>query len=231
MPAVISSPSHIRSARSGQRANLAHTALAADSDHKIDGIRPTLSRADADPNDLTKIILTFSEAIGTVTQADITVKKGTTAQTIDSVAIDSTDATKVVVTLDTALMSTDTNITVDLAADAVKDVPGNGIAEVLGTSVSVEDNTAPTFVSAGTNDTDEVVLTYSETLNTTAPATSAFTVKVGGSNRGVEGRRPLRDRPARPGARSGVPRNPAGSGKASCLVGRRTAALRPGRAG
>ena len=103
-----------------------------------------------------------------MTQADITVKKGTTAQTIDSVAIDSTDATKVVVTLDTALLSTDTNITVDLAADAVKDVPGNGIAEVLATSVSLVDNVAPTFVSAGTNGTDEVVLTYDEALNTTA---------------------------------------------------------------
>ena len=121
-----------------------------------------------------------------MTQADITVKKGTTAQTIDSVAIDSTDATKVVVTLDTALLSTDTNVTVDLAADAVKDVPGNGIAEVLGTSVSLEDNVAPTFVSAGTNGTDEVVLTYDEALNTTAPATSAFTVKVGGNTRGVD---------------------------------------------
>ena len=96
------------------------------------------------------------------------------------------DATKVVVTLSAALMTTDTNVTVDLDADAVKDVPGNGIAEVLGTSVSVEDTVAPTFVSAGTNDTDEVVLTYSETLNTTAPATSAFTVKVGGNSRGVD---------------------------------------------
>ena len=170
----------------GQEATTAHSGLAEDSDHKVDGIRPTLSRADADPNDLTKVILTFSEAIGTVTQADITVKKGTTAQTIDSAAIDSTDATKVVVTLDTALVSTDTNVTVDLAADAVKDVPGNGIDVDTGNPVSVEDNVAPTFVSAGTSGTDEVVLTYDEALNTTAPATSAFTVKVGGTSRGVD---------------------------------------------
>ena len=170
----------------GQQANDDHSARPIDSDHKIDGIRPTLSRADADPNDLTKIILTFSEAIGTIGSTGITVKKGTTDQSIDSFAIDSMDATKVVVTLDTALLSADTDITVDLAADAVKDVPGNGIAEVLGTSVSVEDNTAPTFVSAGTNGTDEVVLTYDEALNTTQPATSAFTVKVGGTGRGVD---------------------------------------------
>ena len=170
----------------GQRANFDHSGLAADSDHKVDGIRPTLSRADADPNDLTKIILTFSEAIGTVTQADITVKKGTTAQTIDSVAIDSTDATKVVVTLDTALLSTDTNVTVDLAADAVKDVPGNGIAEVLGTSVSVEDNVAPTLESAQViaGSPRSVVLIFDEALASgSTPATSRFTVKVEGNSR------------------------------------------------
>ena len=89
-------------------------------------------------------------------------------------------------TLDTALLSTDTNITVDLAADAVKDVPGNGNAEDLATAVSLVDNVAPTFVSAGTSGTDKVVLTYSEALNTTQPATSAFTVKVGGNSRGVD---------------------------------------------
>ena len=53
-------------------------------------------------------------------------------------------------------------------------------------AVSVVDNTAPTFVSAGTSGTGKVVLTYSEALNTTQPATSAFTVEVGGNNRGVD---------------------------------------------
>ena len=170
----------------GQVVNYSFSAIEDDSGHKVDGIRPTLSRADADPNDLTKIILTFSEAIGTVTQADITVKKGTTAQTIDSVAIDSTDATKVVVTLDTALLSTDTNVTVDLAADAVKDVPGNGIAEVLGTSVSVEDNVAPTLESAQViaGSPRSVVLIFDEALASgSTPATSRFTVKVEGNSR------------------------------------------------
>ena len=131
-------------------------------------------------------------------------KKGGTDQTIDSVAIDSTDATKVVVTLDTALLSTDTNITVELDADAVTDVPGNGNAEVTSTAVSLVDNTAPTFVSAGTNGTDEVVLTYDEALNTTQPATSAFTVKVGGNTAAWTRSRfpaaPSRSRSPRPSA-------------------------------
>ena len=162
-----------------------HSGLAADSDHKVDGVKPTLSSANAS-GDLTKVVLSFSEAIGTVDNTKITVKKGGTDQTTTGAAIDSTDSNKVEITLMTALLTTDTNITVDLAADAVTDVPGNGNAEDLATAVSLVDNTAPTFVSAGTNGTDEVVLTYSEALNTTQPATSAFTVKVGGTSRGVD---------------------------------------------
>ena len=167
-----------------QRANTTHSGLAADSDHKVDGVKPTLSSADAS-SDLTKVVLTFSEAIGMVDNTKITVKKGGTDQTTTGAAIDSTNSTKVEITLMTAFLSTDTNITVELAADAVTDVPGNGIDAVSSMAVSLVDNTAPTFVSAGTSDTDKVVLTYDEALNTTQPATSAFTVKVGGNNRGV----------------------------------------------
>ena len=169
----------------GQRANLEHSHLTGDSDHKVDGVKPTLSSANAS-GDLSKVVLTFSEAIGTVDNTKITVKKGGTDQTTTGAAIDSTNSNKVEITLMTALLTTDTNITVDLDADAVTDVPGNGNAEDLATAVSLVDNTAPTFVSAGTNGTDEVVLTYSEALNTTQPATSAFTVKVGGTSRGVD---------------------------------------------
>ena len=89
-------------------------------------------------------------------------------------------------TLDTALLSTDTNITVDLAADAVKDVPGNGIAEVLGTSVSLEDNVAPTLESAQViaGSPRSVVLIFDEALASgSTPATSRFTVKVEGNSR------------------------------------------------
>ena len=170
----------------GQSANTDHSGLADDSDHKVDGVKPTLSSANAS-GDLTKVVLTFSEAIGTVDGTKITVKKGGTTQTTTGAAIDSTNSTKVEITLMTAFLSTDTNITVELDADAVADVPGNGIDAVSSMAVSLVDNTAPTFVSAGTNDTDEVVLTYSEALDTgSQPATSAFTVEVGGEDRGVD---------------------------------------------
>ena len=168
----------------GQTANLDYSQLVDDSNHKVDAVKPTLSAANAS-GDLTKVVLTFSEAIGSVDNSKITVKKGGTDQTTTGAVID-LNRTKVEITLTTALLGTDTNITVDLAADAVADAPGNGNVEDLATAVSLVDTTAPTFVSAGTNDTDEVVLTYSEALNTTQPATSAFTVKVGGNNRGVD---------------------------------------------
>ena len=188
----------------GQLISRAHSAIAASANHKVDGVKPTLSSANA-LGDLTKVVLTFREAIGTVDNTKITVKKGGTTQSTTGAAIATDDATKVEIALTTALAATDTNVTVDLAADAVKDVPGNGNAEDLATAVSLVDTVAPTFVSAGTNDTDEVVLTYSEALNTTQPATSAFTVEVGGVGRGVDtvaisGQAPSRSRSPRPSA-------------------------------
>ena len=169
-----------------QRANLAHAALPVDANHKIDGVRPTLvttgSNAPKTSSDGTRIILTFSEDIGTADRTKITVKSGTTTKAITST---SWTFSSVNLFLTTALTAADTAVTVELDADAVTDVPGNGIDAVSPMAVSLVDTTAPTFVSAGTSDTDKVVLTYDEALNTTQPATSAFTVKVGGNNRGV----------------------------------------------
>ena len=135
-----------------QQAISTHSGIAEDSDHKVDGIRPTLSTANADPNDLTKIILTFNEAISAVDDTKFTIKKGamSTTQTTNGVAIDANDAKQVIVTLTTTLVSTDTNITIDLAADAVKDIPTNGNAQDLARSVSIADTepSAPTNLTA-----------------------------------------------------------------------------------
>ncbi len=153
-----------------------HPAIAVDANHKVDGVKPTLSSADAS-SDLTKVVLTFSEAIGMVDNTKITVKKGGTDQTTTGAAIDSTNSTKVEITLMTAFLSTDTNITVELAADAVTDVPGNGIDAVSSMAVSLVDNTAPTLTTASTVSNTEVLLTYNEPLDPDSiPAASAFTV-------------------------------------------------------
>ena len=167
---------------------LTHAAVAASASHRVDGVKPTLSSANAS-GDLTKVVLTFSEAIGTVDNTKITVKKGGTDQTTTGAAIDSANSTKVEITLTTAFLSTDTNITVELTADAVKDVPGNGIDAVSPMAVSLVDTTAPTLVSVevavalatlGTG----LQLIFDETIDSTSiPGVSAFTVKVEGNSR------------------------------------------------
>ena len=162
----------------GQRANLAHAALPVDANHKIDGVRPTLSSANAS-GDLTKVVLTFSEAIGTVDNPKITVKKGGTDQTTTGAAIDSTNSTKVEITLMTAFLSTDTNITVELAADAVKDVPGNGIDAVSSGWPSASWTTPRPRCRErpGPRPTTEVLLTYNEPLDPDSiPGTSAWAI-------------------------------------------------------
>ena len=164
---------------------LTHAAVAADSDHKVDGVKPTLSSANAS-GDLTKVVLTFSEAIGTVDNTKITVKKGGTTQNTTGAAIDSTNSTKVEITLMTAFLSTDTNITVELDADAVTDVPGNGIDEVSSMAVSLVDTTPPTLTGAGTTSTTEILLSFDEALDSNSiPSTSQFVVTVGGASRTV----------------------------------------------
>ena len=86
--------------------------------------------------DGSKIILVFSENIGTVDTTKITVKEGTTTLSLTGQV---TSGSRVQLTLLTAadvIGSSVTNITVALAVDAVTDVPGNGIAAVSATSVT-----------------------------------------------------------------------------------------------
>ena len=166
---------------------LDHDAVPASANHRVDGVKPTLvttgGGAPKPSSDGTKVILTFSEAIGSVDRTRITVKSGTTTL---STTADSMSGATVEITLTTALTSSDTSVTVELAADAVEDLAGNGIAAVAATTVSVEDNTPPTLTGASTVSNDLVQLSYDEALDLTSqPAGSAFTVKVGGRARPV----------------------------------------------
>ena len=111
-----------------QYADLTHSGLAEDSDHKVDGVRPELTGARASA-DKTKITLTFSEAIGSVDRTKITFDSGGTTLTHTA---HSTTGSEVEITLTNALGAMDTNVTVELAADAVEDAVGNGNAVLLG---------------------------------------------------------------------------------------------------
>ncbi len=109
-------------------ATLTHLALGLQSGHLVDGIRPTLvttgSDAPRSSTDGTEVILTFSENIWAVDPSKITVKEdGTTIMTTSEA---STPDEVVKLTLGTTLLSTSGAITVELDADAVEDLPGNG---------------------------------------------------------------------------------------------------------
>ena len=129
-------------------ADLTHTAIAIDADHKVDGIRPTLittsPNAPTTSTDGAAVLLTFSEDIGEVSHSDITLQANsvTLSTTMASVV-----ATKVEITLTTALTASATNLTVELAADAVEDTAENGNLALAATPVTnaVPPNAAPDF--------------------------------------------------------------------------------------
>ena len=160
-------------------ADLTHVAVAIDVGHKVDGIRPTLvttgSEAPKTSTDGTKVILTFSETIGTVDRPRITIMAGTT--TLPTTAARAA-ATTVVVDLTTAVTSTTPALTVALAAGAVEDDAGNGnlavaataVTNAVGTTVS---NTAPTF--ANPTETRSVAENSAVGTNVGAPVTATDT--------------------------------------------------------
>ena len=167
---------------------LTHAAVAADSDHKVDGVLPTLvitgGSAPHASSDRSKIILTFSETIATVDRSKITVKSGTADLTTTA---DSKSGITVEITLTTALTMSATDITVTLAEDAVTDGAGNGIAMEGPIAVSLEDTTAPVLTGVTTPTVTEVLLSYDEALDSSSiPNASRFTVNVvGGAGRTV----------------------------------------------
>ncbi|WP_419554669.1 Calx-beta domain-containing protein [Candidatus Poriferisodalis sp.] len=161
----------------GQIADGSHSGLAADSGHKVDGVRPELTGARPSA-DKSKIILTFSEVIGAADRTKITFdSSGTTLTTTGTAAIDIVNQQTVTLTLDTALTASDTDVTVALAADAVTDAVGNGNAVLAATAIV--DETAPELSETSTPSNTEVLLAYDEPLDPdSVPAASAFTVVV-----------------------------------------------------
>ena len=128
-------------------ANLDHTAVAIDSNHTVDGIRPTLVTTSPDApttsTDGETVVLVFSEAISTVSHSDITIQANSVTAATSAA---SKTGTKVELTLTTALTDSTATITVALAADAVEDNAENGNLALAATTVTnaVGSTAAPT---------------------------------------------------------------------------------------
>ncbi len=130
----------------GNAAQLGHAALAALTDHKVDGVRPTMTGAVVDG---TALGVTFSEALGTASLANgvFTVKKSsggseTTVTLSGSPAISGNTLT---LTLASALAATDTGVKVSYTKPTTG--TGNRLVDVAGNEAQSFTNRAVTRIA------------------------------------------------------------------------------------
>ena len=177
-------------------ATLIHTAVAASTDHKVDGVRPTVESAVVDGTTLT---ITFDEPLGTaanLANASFTVKR-TRAGAEQTVSLSGTvapaiSARTVTLTLDTAVVATDTGVKVSYTVpatgtdNALADAVGNAVAAF--TDAAVANASGPTVVVSSTAGTDS---TYAigETVSFTATFAESVTVTTATSGGAVVGPR------------------------------------------
>ena len=151
---------------------LDHEAVARDTGHRVDGVRPTLittgSDAPTTSADGTKIILTFSENISAVDRSKIDVEVNSSTASTNAHTV---SGSKVELTLTSTITSSTAAITVELEPDAVTDTPGNGNAATVTATVTatvIGVPAAPTSLTAAAAATTIPPLAFD--LSWTAPA-------------------------------------------------------------
>ena len=161
-------------------AELDHDGVAADSGHKVDGVKPELAASGGAVVDGTTLTLTYSEPLGgssTPEAGDFTVTGGDRARTVTRVTV---SGSTVVLTLDTAAEHLEAGIQVSYTpgTNPIRDVPGNqaeGLSQVRVTN-ETPDTTPPEVESLAVSsnpgsdqtyaagDEIEVTVTFSETV-------------------------------------------------------------------
>ena len=145
----------------------------------------------------TSLTLTYNEALGSTTAAtgDFVVRVGGSTRSVTGVAV---SGSTVVLTLSPVVQQNE-EVTVAYTApasnasatnNAIQDSVGNdavSFTALAATNNSTTDTVSPTLVSTAVNAAGAAVLTFSETLGTTGPSASAFTVTVDGATLTVTG--------------------------------------------
>ena len=145
----------------------------------------------------TSLTLTYNEALGSTTAAtgDFVVRVGGSSRSVTGVAV---SGSTVVLTLSPAVQQNE-EVTVAYTApasnasatnNAIQDSVGNDAVSFTALAVtnnSTTDTVSPTLASSAVNAAGAAVLTFSETLGTTGPSASAFTVTVDGATLTVTG--------------------------------------------
>ena len=178
-------------------AELDHDGLAADSGHKVDGVRPRLAASGGAVVDGTTLTLTYDEALdggSRPVSGDFTVSGGDLARTVSNAAV---SGSAVALTLDPAVEHGETGVTVSYTpgTNPIRDVAGNEAEALSRVPVSNEtpDTTAPGVISLAISsnpgsdqayaaeDVIEVTVSFSETVEVTG--TPQLRLRVGSSNR------------------------------------------------
>ena len=178
-------------------AELDHDGLAADSGHKVDGVRPRLAASGGAVVDGTRLTLTYDEALdggSRPVSGDFTVSGGDRARAVTGVRV---NWSAVELTLDVGAEHGEAGIQVSYTpgANPIQDVPGND-AEALSrepVTNDTPDTTSPTVSSLAitsnpggdqiyaAEDEIEVTVTFSETVVVTG--TPRMRLRVGSRNR------------------------------------------------
>ena len=178
-------------------AELDHDGLAADSGHKVDGVRPRLAASGGAVVDGTRLTLTYDEALdggSRPVSGDFTVSGGDRVRAVTGVRV---NGSAVELTLDVGAEHGEAGIQVSYTpgANPIQDVPGND-AEALSrepVTNDTPDTTSPTVSSLAitsnpggdqiyaAEDEIEVTVTFSETVVVTR--TPRMRLRVGSRNR------------------------------------------------
>ena len=178
-------------------AELDHDGLSADSNHKVDGVKPALASTDGAVVNGTTLTLTYDEPLDGSSKpaaGDFTVSGGDRMRTVTRVAV---SGSAVTLTLSAGAEHEETNIQVSYTpgTNKIRDVPGN-VAEPLSQEMVTNEtpDTTPPEVSSlditsnpGSDDTYaiedeiEVTVTFSETVKVTG--TPQLRLRVGTRNR------------------------------------------------
>ena len=182
---------------SNNNAVLDHDGLAADSGHKVDGVRPRLAASGGAVVDGTRLTLTYDEALdggSRPVSGDFTVSGGDRARAVTGVRV---NGSAVELTLDVGAEHGEAGIQVSYTpgGNPIQDVPGND-AEALSrepVTNDTPDTTSPTVSSLAitsnpggdqiyaAEDEIEVTVTFSETVVVTR--TPRMRLRVGSRNR------------------------------------------------
>ena len=181
--------SAIRTAAGSRAVQLGHDAVAADAARTVDGLRPTATAAAAEG--LT-IVVTWSEALDPASAGNgaggFRVRIGSgNGPAVSAVAVDGTDATKLRLTLASAIADGTQNATLEYRPPSsgakIRDAAGNDAEDFTGSdavAVSVTPDTTAPMLAAAAVDGARLTLTFDQALDTASipAAPGGFTVTV-----------------------------------------------------